>query len=50
MEKFAVNYNDLDGTLAPRAEIYRYEDVKHRLKKVAYDIVRFVDGDDISGS
>jgi len=49
MEKFAVNYNDLQGDLAPRPQAFRYADVKHRLKKVAYDIVRFTDGDDISG-
>jgi len=49
MEKFAVNYNDLQGDLTPRPNAFRYADVKHRLKKVAYDIVRFVDGDDISG-
>lgn len=49
MEKFAVNYNDLQGDLTPRPTAFRYADVKHRLKKVAYDIVRFVDGDDISG-
>jgi len=49
MEKFAVNYNDLQGDLSPRPQVFRYEDVKHRLKKVAFDVVRFVDGDDISG-
>jgi len=49
MEKFAVNYSDLQGDMAPRPKAFRYDDVKHRLKKVAYDIVRFVDGDDISG-
>lgn len=49
MEKFAVNYNDLQGDLDPRPQAFRYEDVKDRLKKVAFDVVRFVDGDDISG-
>jgi hypothetical protein len=49
MEKFAVNYNDLQGELSPKPQVFRYEDVKDRLKKVAYDVVRFVDGDDISG-
>ncbi len=49
MEKFAVNYNDLQGDLSPRPQAFRYEDVKDRLKKVAFDVVRFADGDDISG-
>lgn len=49
MEKFAVNYNNLHGDLAPKPQVFRYEDVKDRLKKVAFDVVRFVDGDDISG-
>lgn len=49
MEKFAVNYNELQGELSPRPQVFRYEDVKDRLKKVAFDVVRFSDGDDISG-
>jgi hypothetical protein len=49
MEKFAVNYNNLEQDLEPKAQVYRYEDVKHRIKKVAFDVVRFTDGDDISG-
>lgn len=49
MEKFAVNYNYLQGELTPGPRAFRYEDVKDRLKKVAFDVVRFVDGDDISG-
>ena len=49
MNKFAVNYNDLQNDLSPKPQAFRYADVKHRLKKVAFDVVRFVDGDDISG-
>jgi hypothetical protein len=48
MEKFAVNYNHLQSDLAERPKFYRLADVEHRLTKVAYDIVRFTDGDDIS--
>ena len=49
MEKFAVNYNNLQGDLSPKSQTFTYEDVKDRLRKVAFDVVRFVEGDDISG-
>lgn len=49
MEKFAVNYNALDTDLKPRELVFRYADVKDRLKKVAFDVVKFKDSDDISG-
>jgi len=49
MEKFAVNYNTLECGLKTKAQAFRYEDVKHRLKKVAFDVVKFKDADDISG-
>ena len=49
MEKFAINYNNLQGDLSPKPQTFRYSEVKDRLKKVAFDVVRFVDGDDISG-
>mgnify|MGYP001589289631 CR=1 FL=1 len=49
MNKFAVNFGALEEGLKPQAQIFRYEDVKHRLRKVAFDIVRFVDTDNIDG-
>lgn len=49
MDKFSVNFKTLEESLKPQAPIFRFEDVKHRLKKVAFDIVRFVDSDDIDG-
>lgn len=49
MRKFAVNYNDLEVSLSPKPQVFRYDDVKDRLRKIAFDVVRFVDGDDISG-
>jgi len=49
MEKFAINYNSLDNDLKPKQRVFRYEDVKDRLKKVAFDVVKFKDEDDISG-
>ena len=49
MNKFAVDYNSLESELTPRPQYFRYDDVKDRLRKVAFDVVRFKDGDDISG-
>lgn len=35
--------------MQPKPKVFKYENVKHRLTKVAFDVVRFVDGDDVSG-
>jgi antitoxin (DNA-binding transcriptional repressor) of toxin-antitoxin stability system len=49
MDKFALDYNQLEKTLtAPKT--YRLKDVEHRLEKVAFGTVRFMDSnDDIDG-
>jgi hypothetical protein len=48
MEKFAINYSSLDEHVnSPKR--YLLADVKHRIKKVAFDVVRFMDGSDIDG-
>ncbi len=44
MSKFSIDYTKLEGTLSKKA--YRLSDVKHRLETVAFDIVRFKDGDE----
>lgn len=44
MNKFAVNYNDVKTQLNQKKK-YRLADVKDRLQKVAFDVVRFVDSD-----
>lgn len=44
MTKFSVDYNNLDQHLNGK-KTYKLEDVKGRIAKVAFDIVRFVDGD-----
>ncbi len=49
MDKFSVNYGKLENKLRPKTPIFKYEDVKHRLKKVSFDVVRFVDADNIDG-
>ena len=51
MDKFSVNFKDLEDSLSKEAQspVYKYADVKHRLEKVAFDIVRFVDTDNIDG-
>ncbi len=48
MEKFAVNYSGLDEKVnAPKR--YLLSDVKDKIRKVAFDVVRFMDGSDIDG-
>ena len=43
MPKFSVDYNKLDNQVGKKA--YRLADVKDQLESVAFDIVRFKDGD-----
>jgi hypothetical protein len=43
MSKFGIDYSGLANTIIKKA--YRLEDVKDRLETVAFDIVRFKDGD-----
>lgn len=43
MSKFSVDYSGLDNTV--HKKVYRLSDVKDRLEKVAFDIVRFKDAD-----
>ena len=42
-ELFSINYESLDGAL--NAKKYKLSDVKDRIEKVSFDIVRFKDGD-----
>jgi hypothetical protein len=46
MSKFSIDFKKLEDKVLNR--VYKYEDVKHRLEKVAFDIVRFKDGDQAS--
>ena len=46
MQKFAVDYLKLENKLLKKA--YKLSDVKDRLEKVSFDIVRFKDGDEAS--
>lgn len=46
MSKFSVNYMELESKLSQK-KAFRLSDVKHRIKKVAFDVVRFVDSDKI---
>ena len=43
MQKFAIDYSRLETKLTKKA--YRLADVKDQLETVAFDIVRFKDGD-----
>lgn len=49
MDKYSVDYSRLQINLE-KPKVFRYEDVKHRLEKVAFGTVRFMDvNDDIDG-
>jgi len=48
MDKYSLDYTTLDSTLS-RPKYYRYEEVKDKLVKVAFDVVRFMDSDEIDG-
>lgn len=43
MSKFAIDYSKLQTTMYKKA--YKLDDVKDRLEVVAFDVVRFKDGD-----
>lgn len=45
MSKFSVDFDHLESALAPK-KTYKLSEVKSRLRKVAFDVVRFVDGND----
>jgi hypothetical protein len=44
MANFSINYDDLHKTVSNKT--YRLDEVKHRLEKVAFDLVRFKDATD----
>jgi hypothetical protein len=46
MREYTVDLTHLDNTLNKRT--YKYADVAHRLEKIAFDVVRFTDGDEKS--
>lgn len=46
MPKFSIDFNKLEDKVLNKT--YKYEEVKDRLEKVAFDIVRFKDGDQAS--
>lgn len=46
MSKFSIDFKKLEDNVLKKT--YKYNDVKDRLEKVAFDIVRFKDGDNAS--
>jgi hypothetical protein len=49
VNKYSVDFGVLEQRLEPQKPVYKYADVKHRLVKVAFDVVRFMDTDNIDG-
>lgn len=48
MNKFSVDYQSLQSKLEKK-KAYRLSEVQDKIKKVAFDVVRFVDSDNIDG-
>jgi len=46
MSKFSLDYQQLENTLLKKA--YPLDEVKERIERVAFDVVRFKDGDESS--
>lgn len=50
MSKPSIDYSSLEKNLDKSAQkVYKLSDVEHKIRKVAFDIVRFIDGSDIEG-
>lgn len=43
MDKFSLNYESLQSSIS-QPKMYKLADVKEKLEKVAFDVVRFMDG------
>lgn len=48
MNRFSLDYGQLDLKINQQ-KVYRFNDVKDRLEKVAFDVVRFKENDNIDG-
>ena len=48
MDKHSVNYDNMNKKLTEK-KAYKFNDVKDRLIKVAFDVVKFKDSDNIDG-
>lgn len=46
MSKFSVDFDHLESALAQNKKTFKLSDVKDKLRKVAFDVVRFTDGND----
>ena len=50
MSKTSLDYLSLENKLdKSNKKVYKLADVQHKIRKVAFDIVRFIDGSDIEG-
>ncbi len=50
MSKTSLDYSSLENKLnTSNKKVYKLADVQHKIRKVAFDVVRFIDGSDIEG-
>jgi len=50
MSKSSIDYSSLEENInKSKQKVYKLSDVQHRIRKVAFDVVRFIDGSDIEG-
>jgi hypothetical protein len=50
MSRPSLDYSSLETSLEKtNQKVYKLADVQHKIRKVAFDVVRFIDGSDIEG-
>lgn len=50
MSKSSIDYSGLEKEIdKSKQKVYKLADVQHKIRKVAFDVVRFIDGSDIEG-
>jgi hypothetical protein len=45
MDKYSIDFTNLDKQIN-KPKVYKLADVKHKIKKIAFDVVRFTSGED----
>jgi hypothetical protein len=50
MSRPSIDYSNLENDLnKSNKKVFKLSDVQHKIRKVAFDVVRFIDGSDIEG-
>lgn len=49
MKKFALDYSNLEDQLQEKPRVFKLSEVKDKIKKVAFDVVKFNDSEGLDG-